>query len=82
MRSAEETTVTENAVVASVDFIECRQFDLGSGVRDRCKTFQADRIVRTVSIETMWKLAERAGHRAASFPGESPSLALYRRYVY
>jgi hypothetical protein len=56
-------------VVASVDFIECRQFDLGSGVRDRCKTFQADRIVRTVSIETMWKLAERAGHRAASFPG-------------
>jgi hypothetical protein len=71
MRSAEEAAVAQHGVVASVDFIQCRQFDLGSGVRDRCKTIQADRIVRTVSIETMRELAERAGDRAASFPVEA-----------
>jgi hypothetical protein len=71
MRSAKETTVTEHGVIACVDFVVCRQFDLGSGIRNRRKTFQADRIVGTVSIETMWELAERAGHRAASFPGEA-----------
>jgi hypothetical protein len=71
MRSAKETTVTEHGVIAGVVFVVCRQFDLGSGIRNRRKTFQADRIVGTVSIETMWELAERAGHRAASFPGET-----------
>jgi hypothetical protein len=71
MRSAKETTVTEHGVIAGVVFVVCCQFDLGSGIRNRRKTFQADRIVGTVSIETMWELAERAGHRAASFPGEA-----------
>jgi hypothetical protein len=71
MRSAKETTVAEHSVTAGVDFIEYRQFDLGSGIRNRRKAFKADRIVGTVSIETMWELAKRAGHRAASFPGEA-----------
>jgi hypothetical protein len=71
MRSAKETTVAEHGVIAGVDFIECRQFDLGSGVRDRRKTSKADRVVGTISIETVWELAEHAGHRAASFPGEA-----------
>ena len=71
MRSVKETTVTEHGVIASVDFIECRQFDLGYCVCNRRKAFQADRIVGTVSIETVWELAEHAGHRAASFPGEA-----------
>jgi len=39
MRSAKETTVTEHGVIASVDFIESRQLDLGSSVRDRRETF-------------------------------------------
>jgi hypothetical protein len=71
MRSAKETTITEHGVTASVGFIECCQFDLGSGIRNRRETFEADRIVGTVSVEPMWELAERAGHRAASFPGET-----------
>ncbi|HEY1993001.1 MAG TPA: hypothetical protein VGG81_01270 [Edaphobacter sp.] len=58
-------------MIASVGFVEGCQFDLGSGIRNRRETLQADRIVGTVSIETMWELAERAGHRAASFPGEA-----------
>jgi hypothetical protein len=45
MRSAKETTVAEHGVIAGVDFIECRQFDLGSGVRDRHKTSKADQVV-------------------------------------
>jgi hypothetical protein len=39
MRSAKETTITEHGVIASVDFIECGQFDLGSGTRNGRKTF-------------------------------------------
>jgi hypothetical protein len=71
MRSAKETTIAEHGVIAGVDLIECGQLDLGSGVSNGRKTFQADRIVGTVSVETMWERAERAGHRAASFPGET-----------
>ena len=65
-----ETPVTEYRVIASVNFVEYRQFDLGPSVRNRSETNQADRIIRAVSIEAVWKHAERAGHRAASFPGE------------
>jgi hypothetical protein len=39
MRSTKETAVTEHGVIASVDFIECRQFDLGYGICNRRKTF-------------------------------------------
>jgi hypothetical protein len=39
MRSAKETAVAEHGVIAGVDFIECRQFDFSSGIRNRRKTF-------------------------------------------
>jgi hypothetical protein len=39
MRSAKETTITEHGVIASVGFIECCQFDLSSGIRNRRETF-------------------------------------------
>jgi hypothetical protein len=71
MRSVKETAITEHGVIARVNFIEWLQFDLDSGIRNRRKAFEADRIVGTVSIQTMWELAELAGHRAASFHGEA-----------
>jgi hypothetical protein len=71
MRSEKETAVAEHGVIARVDLVERCQFDLGSGTSNRRKAFQADRIVGTVSVVTMWECAERAGHRAASFPGEA-----------
>jgi hypothetical protein len=71
MRSAKEKAITEHRVITSVDCVESRQFDLGSGGGNRCKALETDRIIRTLSVETAGERAERAGHRAASFPGES-----------
>jgi hypothetical protein len=42
MWSAKETAVTKHGMIAGVGFVVCHQFDLGCGVRDRRKTFQAD----------------------------------------
>jgi hypothetical protein len=39
MRSAKETTVTEYGVIANVNFVVRRQFDLGSGISNRRKAF-------------------------------------------
>jgi hypothetical protein len=39
MRSAKETTITEHGVIAGVGIIECCEFDLGSGIRNRRETF-------------------------------------------